>query len=342
MTLTRILCIDGGGIRGLIPARVLVEVERRLQVASGDDDARISDHFDLIAGTSTGGILACAYRAPDANGKRPRFRARDAVDLYLGRGDEIFDIPVAHRLRTAGGTLDEKYPAAALDGALDDSFGDLWLEDLLGPTLVTAYDLKRRRTHFFRQHLAAEQEARSFKVRDVCRATSAAPTYFEAANVKSRLGVAYPLVDGGVFANNPAMCAYADARRRLGVAGAKDMAILSLGTGESLRPYAWSEAKDWGLVGWVKPVLDIMMSGVAETVHYQLEQIFDSVEKPKNYLRIQADLAREDPDTTDMDNADPDNMARLVALGAELVADETISERLDEFVALLLSRPSRP
>ena len=108
---TRILSIDGGGIRGIIPAQILVSLEEKLRQQTGDRGARIADYFDLIAGTSTGGILTCVYLCPDrGDPKRPRFTAEEAVDLYFERGDEIFDIPVWHRVRAAGGLRDEKYP----------------------------------------------------------------------------------------------------------------------------------------------------------------------------------------------------------------------------------------
>ena len=171
--LFRILSIDGGGIRGIIPASVLVHVEDKLREETGNDHARIADHFDLIAGTSTGGILTCVYLCPTAGG-RPRFSAREALDLYFERGDEIFDIPWLHAIGSAKGAADEKYPADGLEEALDDYLGELKLDALLGPCLITAYDIKRRRTHFFKQHRAAGQPNRNFRVRDVARATAAA------------------------------------------------------------------------------------------------------------------------------------------------------------------------
>lgn len=93
----RILSIDGGGIRGIIPGQILVMLENLLQKLTKKRNARIADYFDLIAGTSTGGILACAYLAPERGSKRPRFSAQEAVDLYLDRGDEVFDLSLWQR-----------------------------------------------------------------------------------------------------------------------------------------------------------------------------------------------------------------------------------------------------
>lgn len=326
---TRILSIDGGGIRGLIPAQVLVSLEAKL--ASRKPGTRIADHFDLIAGTSTGGILTCIYLCPDRDDPtRPRFTAEDAVNLYLENGDAIFDIPLWHAARTLGGVRDEKYPARGLEALLERYLGELRLQELLKPCLITAYDIEHRRTVFFTQH-DAHESGRDFLVRDVARATSAAPTFFECARITSSSGVRYPLVDGGVFANNPALCAYAEARHFPDRPKAKDMVILSLGTGDQAKPYEYDRAKDWGALQWIVPVLDIMMSGVAETVHYQLTQMYDAVERPYQYLRLQTKLPLRN---ADMDNADPENLRELAELGTRLAEDNDAA--LDRFVDLLL------
>ncbi|MCP4610638.1 MAG: patatin, partial [Planctomycetes bacterium] len=264
--LIRILSIDGGGIRGIIPGQVLVSLEQKLKVYTGNQEARIADYFDLIAGTSTGGILSCIYLCPDLNGtpNRPRFSAEEAVALYLQKGGAIFDVSAWQRMKTFGGMRDEKYEAKELEKTLKDYLGDLRLSQLLKPCLITSYDIENRRTKFFTQHDAKTKEMHDFLVRDVARATSAAPTYFETEMVESITDVPYPLIDGGVFANNPTLCAYAEVRKKFqSKPTAKDVAILSIGTGYVKKSYSYKEAKDWGALGWIKPLIDIMMSGVS-------------------------------------------------------------------------------
>jgi patatin-like phospholipase/acyl hydrolase len=331
--LFRILSIDGGGIRGIIPGQILTVLEKKLKKAAGDPGIRIGDCFDLIAGTSTGGILACVYLCPQSGDPtRPRFSAEEAVELYFERGDEIFHIPLWHKVRSGGGVLDEKYPAAGLEEALNDYLGDLRLSDLIKPCLTTAYDIKRRAAYSFTQHPARKKPSKNFLLREVARATSAAPTFFECAKAKSDTQVTYPMVDGGLFANNPSLCAYAEARTMNAKVTAKTMAILSLGTGAVETPYYYDEAKDWGAVQWIRPIIDIMMSGVAETVDYQLERVFDSVGAGKQYLRIQPQLPKEN---ADMDNSELSNLRALKEIGQE--SAEKHEKELGGFVKLLVA-----
>ena len=316
----RILSIDGGGIRGIIPGQILVRIEELL-------GKRIAEHFDMIAGTSTGGILTCAFLFPNnQNRTKPKFTAQEVVDLYFKWGGEIFDIPFFHKIRTAGGLFDEKFPADGLEEALISYFEDKRLSELLKPTLITAYDIKNRKAVFFTQHDAKKDPSKDFLVRDVARATSAAPTYFECARIQS-LGNTrpyFPLIDGGVFANNPSLCAYAEARTIFpkpdkpdGKATAIDFAILSIGTGFAKKRYHFNDAKNWGMAEWIKPIIDIMMAGVSETVHYQLDQIFKSVNVPSHqYLRIDGQMPKSVD--SDMDNADQENLEALKDFGNNL------------------------
>lgn len=332
--LVRILSIDGGGIKGIIPGQVLIRLEEKLKLIAGSDDARIADYFDLIAGTSTGGILTCLYLCPDEHGK-PKYSARDAVRLYLEHGKNIFHRSIGQRFRSIFGLFNEKFSAAALESAISRYIEELKLSELLKPCLITSYDITSRHAHFFTQHDAAQKPSHNFKVADVARATSAAPSYFEAAHVKSETNETFTLVDGGIFANNPSLCAYAEARtldfgnNRLKPKAA-DMLILSLGTGKFEKKYLFKKARKWGLIGWLRPVIDIMMSGVAETVDYQLHKIYDAVGRPQHYLRIEPTLCSD----MDMDEA-TDETLEYLRIEGEKCADENDAE-LERFARLLV------
>lgn len=330
---TRILTIDGGGIRGLIPARVLVSLERKLQQRTGRDDARLAEFFDLVAGTSTGGLITCLLLAPGENEWTPAFTAQEIVDLYLNHGTEIFDAPLVKRIHSLNGLRDERYEAHGLEQLIDERVGDLWLSQLIKPCLITAYDVTRRKAKFFTQH-DARNDDKDYPIKVVARATSAAPTYFEAMpGENGRTPYAY--VDGGLFANNPAMCAYVEAYRKLaGKPTAENMVVLSLGTGQVTKSYPYHSVKNWGMVQWLRPLIDIMMAGASETVDYQMQQLFTAHGRPDSYLRLQPTISTNDAKLAELDNVTPANMDRLLALGVQ-IADEH-EAKLDAIVEMLL------
>jgi uncharacterized protein len=332
--LTRILTIDGGGIRGLIPARILVSLERKLQQRTGRKDARLAEFFDLVAGTSTGGLITCLLLAPGENKWAPAFTAQEIVDLYLAHGAQIFNASWGKRFRSLNGLRDERYEARGLEALIDEKVGDVWLSQLIKPCLITAYDVTRRKAKFFTQH-DARNDDKDYPIKVVARATSAAPTYFEAMpGENGRTPYAY--VDGGLFANNPTMCAYVEAYRKLaGKPTAENMVILSLGTGQITRSYPYHNVKNWGMVQWLRPLIDIMMSSAAETVDYQMRQMFMAHGRSPSYLRLQTTIATNDVELAEMDNVHPTNMDRLLALGVQL-ADEHEAE-LDAIVEILVS-----
>lgn len=343
---TRILSIDGGGVRGIIPGQILVVLEEKLKRRINNPDAKIADFFDLIAGTSTGGILTCLYLCPEAKGStKPRFSAKDAVDLYLKRGSEIFSAPLWKKIQSGGGVLDEKYPSDPIERVAKEYFQDTKMSELVKPCLVTAYDVEARKACFFTQHDARQcGDSADFFVRDIARSTSAAPTFFEAAKIQSLSGETYPLIDGAVFANNPTLCAYAEARTKLqrkptpeepakGNPTAKDMVVLSLGTGDIQRPYNYQQVKDWGQIQWVRPIIDMIMTGVAETVDFQMKQVFRTIQNPNQYLRINPVVPASSP-MSQMDNSSEKNLVELRQLGNDTASKN--SKALDEFIEFLL------
>jgi len=338
MKKVRILSIDGGGIRGILPGIVLTQIEEKLQKKTNDPSIRLADMFDFMAGTSTGGILTLAYLTP-GDKKRPKLEAKEAVNLYLERGDEIFDLNLWQQISSGKGILDEKYDASELEEALEDTFGDVQLSGLLKPCIVTSYDIRNGKPHFFKQHKSGDKKY-NFKVKDVARATSAAPTYFEAARVKNESGTPFPLIDGGVFVNNPSLVAYSEVRtmKFKGIdhlPTAKDMMIVSIGTGSVSKKYNYKKAKDWGAVGWIKPVIEIMMSGNSLTVDYHLKQIFDtlSAQNKKDYHRLEPKIVKADPE---MDNASVENLQLLKEDGISYVADPVAEKEIDEIVDKLI------
>jgi uncharacterized protein len=298
-----ILSIDGGGIRGIIPALVLAHIEERTGAA-------IAELFDVIAGTSTGGILALGLACPAGDG-RPRYAARELAEVYEREGPRIFPHEFLGVVRQL---FSPRYPSRGRRAVLESRFGDARLKDALAEVIITGYDIQERRPVFFRKALAvSEPGSRDFSMRDVAMATSAAPTYFEPVCLRSPDGSReHVVVDGGVFANNPAMCAFVD---RTTVEGERDRALMvSLGTGSLTHPFSYRQSRGWGLIGWGPHILDVVFDGVSESVEYELGTILGP-----DYHRFQIELIGV---SDRMDDAAHANVEHLRAKAEELISSQ--------------------
>lgn len=319
----KILSIDGGGIRGIIPAIILSEIESRTKNP-------ISKSFDLIAGTSTGGIIALGLVKPDLEGK-PEHTAVDLVELYEKRGNEIFYQSLFRKINNLGNLLDEKYPSENIERILHHYFKKTYLSESLTDVLITAYEIERRDTFFFKSSRARQAKNRNYLMRDAARATSAAPTYFEPKKIPTEdLAEYYALVDGGVFANNPAMCAYVEAKTMF--PQEKDFLVVSLGTGEVTKPIYYQNAKNWGVAQWAEPILNVVMDGVNDAVDYQLKMILPTHHERK-YFRFQVQL---DEGCDEMDNTNATYMRALKLYAEGLIKEQT--DTLDVLCKLLNDR----
>ena len=307
----RILTIDGGGIRGIIPATVLADLETRAGRA-------VTELFDLIAGTSTGGILAAGLTVPDQE-HHAKYRASDLAELYVREGPNIFHRSVFDRIRSLEGAIDERYPADGLEHVLQDVLGEARLRDALTEVMITAYDTDRRQPFFFRSARARKDPAYDYPLQVAARATASAPTYFEAARVVNEAsGDEYSLVDGGLFAANPAMVGLAEVLR---AGRERPVILLSLGTGQHTRRYPWKEIKDWGALEWARPVIDMLLDGSSDATDFEVAQLTAARGQPPGdrYWRIQTELRKS---SDDLDDASADNLRHLQEEAGELVERE--------------------
>lgn len=295
----KILSIDGGGIRGIIPAMVLAEVEERT-------GRPVADLFDLVAGTSTGGILACGLVAPTAR------TARELVELYRTEGPRIFHRTLWQRVVSADGLAHNRHEAAPLQAVLHEYLGDAHLGETRTRLLATGYDLQAREPYFFKSWRVADEPDRDLPLRTVAQATAAAPTYFPPVLVHP-VGAHddLALIDGGVFANNPAMCAYAESAR---IAPGEPVTLLSLGAGRQTHEMPYAQAVHWGLVEWARPIIDVVFDGVADTVDYQLRHLLGDA-----YNRLECRLVGA---SDALDDASATNIAALVSVAERLIAAE--------------------
>jgi hypothetical protein len=306
----RILSLDGGGIRGLMTAIWLERLEAELP-------RPLWKHFDLVAGTSTGAILACAVSKG--------VRTQKIIDLYTERGHEVFP-PTLKRLWSrvgrvfSDGLSAPKYDGQGLEAELRRVFRTTQFGSLkIKPTLVTAYDTFSRKPVVFKNDRA---QYAKIKVWEICRSSAAAPAYFP-AHVLDIAGAQVPMIDGGVVANNPTACAIAEAfrindgRRQSGGGSGRayhreEFLVASFGTGETIRRIDEHEAREWGALQWAVPIVDVLFDGSADSVNYIASQVI----RPDNYFRFQVRL--EDA-YDDMDDASPDNLNALTRLAADYI-----------------------
>jgi patatin-like phospholipase/acyl hydrolase len=320
--IVKVLSIDGGGIRGLIPATVLTELENRT-------GKRVAELFDMIAGTSTGGILALGLAKPSAaDESRPEFEASDLAALYKTEGGRIFARSPWHHIHALDNLFDERYDAAGIESVLEQYFDDVPLSKAVTEVLVTSYELQTRQPWFFARHKARENADSDFPMRFVARATSAAPTYFQPEAVP-KTSPTQSLVDGGVYANNPAMCAWVEAKKLH--PGPEEVLVVSLGTGQHTRPIPYNDAKGWGLAHWAKPILDVVFDGVSDTIDHQMTVLCQESETgDPRYYRFQTEL---DIGSDDMDNVTKTNLTALERKAHDLIEEQ--SDVLDRLCAEL-------
>ena len=294
----KVLAIDGGGIRGIIPAIILAELQKRLGID-------LYEAFDLIAGTSTGGIIALGIGTPSKGGQ-PYF-PDDLLNLYLQYGPAIFKTTI---LTPAEQLLSPKYSPDGLEEVLAEFFQATEFKTALTPLLISSYDLQGQLPFFFKSHRIAFDPNYNWNVTDIARATSAAPTYFPPLHL-TKGAKDYTLVDGGVFVNNPSMAANAEARHLY--PDATEFVVVSVGTGDRNDSITYAQAKDWGLVGWAKQIVPVFMDSVSESVHYELKLM-----PGFTYYRLQVPNLQ--GAEAEMDDVTAQNLANLQSSAQQYVA----------------------
>ncbi|UXX40489.1 patatin-like phospholipase family protein [Wolbachia endosymbiont of Oryzaephilus surinamensis] len=302
-----ILSVDGGGIRGIIPTIILAEIEKRTR-------RTIAEIFDLMAGTSTGGIVVAGLCKKDKQGN-PQYSANDLVELYQKYGSYIFKSSFFRRSILSWFNC-AQYPHKNIEFVLDKYFGDDTLQSTLNKVLIASYDIHNNCPFFFKSWKEG-----NIKLKDALRAATAAPTYFIPKHLKIDQ-IERVLVDGGVFANNPAACAYASAKRLF---PNDEIILLSVGTGRTDRSIKYANSRKFGKIGWVKPLLNVMFASGLDCVDYQLEQVIDD-----KYIRIQSQLKVA---STEMDNITLKNIKFLQQEASKMIEDN--QKVIDKFYDLI-------
>ncbi|MGP1382890.1 MAG: patatin-like phospholipase family protein [Thainema sp.] len=334
----RILSIDGGGIRGIVAARMLDVIEQQL-------NQPLREYFDLITGTSTGALIAGSLMV----GRSPA----QLVDLYLARGKEIFPYRSWFSL--------QRLPLLLKYGLSAPKFSDQGLIEVVRSQgldfpiaavspdpqqstklMIISYDTVRRLPVFFKSWRHEEWYA-NVPLWQACVCSAAAPTYFPAQLLQIPIENEvreFSMIDGGVGANNPVACAVAEAIRLLRsgpIAAPKaassmdriidEIKVLSLGTGELERGIPWREVRGWGPIQWAPRIVDVIMDAPADIHRYIAEQIVTKAgtEDVYDYLRLQPELAQK---FGAIDNANPAYLQQLL-----IQTDEYLTAQADQIKA---------
>ncbi|KAK1436575.1 hypothetical protein QVD17_02356 [Tagetes erecta] len=338
--LVTILSIDGGGVRGIIPSVILDCLERELQRLDGED-ARVADYFDVIAGTSTGGLVTAMLTAPNEEG-RPIFAAKDVKNFYLEHCPKIFphdSNPLAPAAKAIKALSGPQYDGEHLHNVIQEKLQETRLRDTLTNIVIPTFDIKRLQPVIFSSYQLTKNPSLDAKLSDICIGTSAAPTYlpshsFQTDNSEGKLPREFNLIDGGVVANNPTLVAISEVTKEI-TCGSPNFfpikpmeygrfLVLSLGTGtaEFQERYDATKSSSWGILGWLAgggstPLVDVFTQASGDMVDYHISTVFQALHSQENYLRIQDDTLS--GDLASMDLSTEENLQNLVNVGEKLL-----------------------
>ncbi|KAF7137540.1 hypothetical protein RHSIM_Rhsim07G0230500 [Rhododendron simsii] len=347
--LITVLSIDGGGIRGVIPGTILNFLESELQKLDGED-ARIADYFDVIAGTSTGGLVTAMLTAPNEN-NRPVFAAKDIKDFYLDNCPKIFPqvknlFPNTTKMIKA--LTGPKYDGKYLHNLVKEKLGSTRLHQTLTNVVIPTFDIKRLQPTIFSSYEVKNNPSLDALLSDICISTSAAPTILPAHYFDTKVSDGkvreFNLIDGGVAANNPTLIAIGDVAKQIMKRNADyssiekmdygRLMVISLGTGTAKieEKYVADDAAKWGLLNWLtsdgsSPLIDVFSQASADMVDLHLSVIFQALHSEKNYLRIQDDSLTGVVSSVDV--ATKTNLEDLVKVGEGLLKKPVSRVNLD-------------
>ncbi|XP_071713200.1 patatin-like protein 2 [Rutidosis leptorrhynchoides] len=336
-----VLSIDGGGVRGIIPGTIVAFLESKLQEIDGPN-ARVADYFDVIAGTSTGGLMTTMLAAPNDK-NRPMYAAKDIPAFYHQHAPRIFPVLSRNKFMNSvthafGGVAGPKYDGKYIRSLVKMLLRNLTIKQTLTDVVIPAFDIKRLQPIIFSSAQAKVAPYKDALLADVCISTSAAPTffppyYFETKNVDGTK-YTFDLIDGGVAANNPTLVALTHINKEALMGNykfsgpenidGKRMLVLSLGTGMQKvnEVYTAQKASRWGLLNWIfqngtAPIIQIYHDASSDIVDIHVSTLFQALRVEKNYLRIQEENLT--GDQAEMDISTPENMKILEDIGKRLL-----------------------
>ncbi len=311
----RVLCIDGGGLRGIIPSYTATRLEERTGKS-------VSEMFNMVAGTSTGGLIALGLTQPnEENSSQPKYPASYFLNTYSTQGAEFFD----PNWFSFGGVWNPRYNSDIIYNKLQSIYGKALFSSCLIDTIVPAYDVERSAPKIFKSYKASTNQLYNFYNYDVARGTSAAPTYFLPSKAISQPNThgetrEHILIDGGSFANNPTMCTYCEAKKLY--PKADEYLIVSLGTGRPQIPLLYEDSQSMKGISWASKFANITLDASSVTVNYQMLTLAAADPKIK-YYRFQPTL---EENISMMDDSSPTTIRRWIYAAENYVSSKEFSD----------------
>ncbi|XP_078157066.1 patatin-like protein 2 [Carex rostrata] len=346
-SIVTVLSIDGGGVRGIIPAKILQFLEKELQDID-KEDTRIADYFDLIAGTSTGGLMTTMLAAPGPDpDKKPLFSAKQIVEFYRENSPKIFPSMWCGFWGLVRSLFGPRYTGKHLREVIEEKLKDTKISETRTRVVIPTFDIKLLQPAIFSTSEGKTNKLKNARLSDICISTSAAPTFFPAHkfSIKDEDDPSnkrdFHLIDGGVAANNPTLLAINHVRRRVILEREKNskvnavdygkLLILSLGTGSAApdQNYEAPQVAKWGMFRWfysngTSPLMEAFNQASSDMVDIHVYALFQELYQKDNYFRIPDSYFRIQDDqlkgpTASLDDSSKANLQELEKIGDGLL-----------------------
>lgn len=320
----KILSIDGGGIKGLYSASVIARLEEKTGKKS-------ADCFDMICGTSTGGLIALGLASGHS--------AEDLQNLYYKKGNSIFPTYEYRLPRWLQRTVIHfftqtfffgKFSNKNLKKVLVDTFGETRLGDLDNLVCIPSFNLTSGMPRMFKfpHKEGGFYTDKEIPLVDAALATTAAPTFFPIHEYDDTL-----YIDGGVWANNPSMCGLLEAIDHF-IDGENYTHVEMLSIGSISKSNSWTSKvrKRRSFIGWKSRLIETSMDGQAYFTHFFLKKAIRKIDEKSKYVRISSPaLSSDQMEVLEMDRADKKALSTLRTLGRQVGAEKSLDNDVTHF-----------
>jgi predicted acylesterase/phospholipase RssA len=315
-----VLTLDSCSVRLIIQLRVLEEIENRT-------GKRVSEMFQLIAGTGSGAIAAAALAMRETAGKPPT-TARQVADTFVQFTKQV----VADKsFLPLWGFRAPRYSDKVLRETLNSTFQEVRLRDTVTDILISSYDMASRMPVLFSSRRARlNPEAYDISLADCVRGATANPFWFAPAVIGDRKSPRYILLDGSLVSSNSAMTAYTEARRAYANAG--QMIFVSLGAGQGPETYDSRAGNSRGMLYWLPKVFGVTLRGTSELVDLQMRELLPDTGGGRSYFRLDPVLS----ELVSLDDATDTGFENIKRDGDRVV------RQYDDWIAQVVSRLEDP